>query len=121
MGSLKQKVKILSERAGVLVHEAVPHFSSQECSECGYVSPTNRDGEKFICEECGHHEDADVDAAKVILQRGLDRLGIYLDAVPRVPRKQHKSTPEEPARQGKSSALVAEPGNPKRVPAIGVI
>jgi putative transposase len=34
-GSLKQKVKILSERAGVLVHEAVPHFSSQECSECG--------------------------------------------------------------------------------------
>jgi transposase len=44
--------------------------------------------EKFICEECGHHEDADVDAAKVILQRGLDGLGIYLDAVPRVPRKQ---------------------------------
>ena len=87
-GSLKQKVKILSERAGVLVHEAVPHFSSQECSECGYVSPTNRDREKFICQECGHHEDADVDAAKVILQRGLDGLGIYLDAVPRVPRKQ---------------------------------
>jgi len=112
----------LSERAGVLVHEAVPHFSSQECSECGYVSPTNRDREKFICEECGHHEDGDVDAAKVILKRGLDRLGIYLDAVPRVPRKQDKSTPEEPVgRHGKSSALVAEPGNPKRVPAIGVI
>ena len=121
-GSLKQKVKILSERAGVLVYEAVPHFSSQECSECGYVSPTNRDHEKFICEECGHHEDADVDAAKVILQRGLDGLGIYLEAVPRVPRKQDKSTPEEPVgRQGKSSALVGEPGNPKRVPAMGVI
>ncbi len=29
-----------------------------------------------------------MDAAKVILQRGLDGLGIYLDAVPRVPRKQ---------------------------------
>ena len=65
-GSLKQKVKILPERAGVLVHEAVPHFSSQECSECGYVSPTNRAQEKFICQECGHHEDAEVDAAKVI-------------------------------------------------------
>jgi putative transposase len=107
-GSLKQKVKILSERAGVLVHEAVPHFSCQECSECGYLSPTNRAGEKFICEECGHHEDADVDAAKIILKRGLDGLGIYLDAVPRVPRKQDKSTPDEPVgRQGKSSALVA--------------
>ena len=63
-----------------------------------------------------------MDAAKVILQRGLDGLGIYLDAVPRVPRKQHKSTPEEPVgRQEKLSALVGEPGNPKRVPAIGVI
>jgi hypothetical protein len=39
-----------------------------------------------------------------------------------VPRKQDKSTPEEPVgRQGKSSALVGERGNPKRVPAIGVI
>jgi putative transposase len=63
-----------------------------------------------------------VDAAKVILKRGLDRLGIYLDAVPIVPRKQDKSTPEEPVGgQEKSSALVAERGNPKRVPAIGVI
>ena len=63
-----------------------------------------------------------MDAAKVILQRGLDGLGIYLDAVPRVPRKQDKSTSEQPVgRQGKSSALVAEPGNPKIVPAIGVI
>jgi len=63
-----------------------------------------------------------VDAAKVILKGGLDRLGIYWDAVPRVARKHDKSTPEEPVgRQGKSSALLAEPGNPKRVPAIGVI
>ncbi len=115
-GSLKQKVKILSERAGILVHEVNPKFSSQECSECGYVSPTNRDREKFICEECGHHADADVDAAKVILHRGLDELGINLDAVPEVLRKQGKSTPKEPvARQGKSPALVGEPGNPQQL------
>jgi hypothetical protein len=55
------------------------YVTSQECSECRYVSPTNRDPEEFICQECDHHEDADVDAAKVILQRGLDGLGIYLD------------------------------------------
>ena len=115
-GSLKQKVKILSERAGILVHEVNPKFSSQECSECGYVSPTNRDREKFICEECGHHADADVDAAKVILHRGLDELGINLEAVPEVLRKQGKSTPKEPAaRQGKSPALVGEPGNPQQL------
>ncbi|MCF2147583.1 transposase [Desmonostoc muscorum LEGE 12446] len=114
-GSLKQKVKVLSERAGVLVHEVNPKFTSQECSACGYVSPTNRDQEKFICEKCSHHADADVDAAKVILKRGLDALGINLDAVSGVPRKQGKSTPKEPvARQGKSTALAVEPGNPQQ-------
>lgn len=105
-GSLKQKVKILSERAGVLVHEVEPNFSSQECSECGYISPTNRDKEKFICEKCGHHADADVDAAKIILKRGLNELGINfnLNAVSGVPRKQGNSTPKETVvRQGKSA------------------
>jgi putative transposase len=99
-GSLQQKVKILSERAGVLVHEVEPHFSSQECSQCGYISPTNRNGEKFICEECAHYNDADIDAAKVILRRGLDALGICLNAVSGVPRKQGKSTPKEPVTTG---------------------
>lgn len=112
-GSLKQKVNILSERTGILVHEVQPNFSSQECSQCGYISPTNRNREKFICEECGHYDDADVDAAKIILKRGLDELGISLNAVSGVPRKQDKITPKEPVeRQGKSSALADEPGNP---------
>lgn len=115
-GSLKQKVKVLAEKAGVLVHEVNPKFSSQECSQCGYISPTNRDREKFICEKCNHHADADVDAAIVILQRGLDQLGINLDAVSGVPRKQGKITPKEPVeRQGKSTALTVEPGNPQKL------
>lgn len=83
------------------------------CSECGYISPTNRKQEKFICEVCGHQADADVDAAKVILKRGLAELGITLNAVSGVPRKQDKSTPKEPVvRQGQSPALAGEPGNP---------
>ena len=95
------------------MYEVEPQFSSQECSQCGYISPTNREGEKFICEECGHYDDADIDAAKVILKRGLNQLGISLNAVSGVPRKQDKITPKEPvARQGKSSALADEPGNP---------
>jgi putative transposase len=95
-GSLKQKVKILSERAGVLVYEVNSKFSSQECSVCGYVSRNNRDKEKFICEKCNHYADADIDAAKVILNRGLEELGINLNAVSGVPRNQGKSTPKEP-------------------------
>jgi len=104
--SLRQKVRVLAERWGCLVHEINPRHTSQECSACGYVSPKNRDGEKFLCESCGHVADADIDAAVVILQRGLTELGISLDAVRGDTSKQDKSTPTEI-----SSGLLDEPGN----------
>ncbi|MBD1878389.1 RNA-guided endonuclease TnpB family protein [Coleofasciculus sp. FACHB-T130] len=109
-GNLKQKVKILAEKSGVLFCEVNPRHSSQECSECGYVSPTNRDKEKFVCESCGHHADADVDAAIVILNRGLEELGIETSQLPGGTRK---VTLKEPVgRQGTSLGLPGEPGNP---------
>jgi putative transposase len=106
---LKQKVKQVAEKSGVLVHEINPKHTSQECSCCGYISPTNRDKEKFLCESCGWIADADIDAAVVIRRRGLEELGINLPSVPGVPRKHSKSTPKEI-----SSALVDEPGNPQK-------
>lgn len=48
-------------------------YSSQECRECGHVSPENRKTQElFACVKCGHAENADVNAAKVILKRGLE-------------------------------------------------
>ncbi len=103
-GELKQKVRTLSEKAGVIFHEVNPRFSSQECSCCGYISPTNRSCEKFLCESCGYLADADVDAAIVIRQRGLDELGIDL---PKLPVVHGKVTPKK---------LVARPGKPLGLP-----
>ena len=74
--SLKQKTKVLAERHGVLVTVINPRHTSQKCSSCGYVSPTNRDKEKFLCESCGYYDDADIQAAINILNRGLKELGI---------------------------------------------
>jgi len=108
--SLRQKVRVVAERYGVLVHEINPRHTSQECSACGYISPKNRDGEKFLCESCGHIADADIDAAVVILQRGLSELGISLGAVPGDTRKQDKSTPTEI-----STGLLVEPGNCQKI------
>jgi len=109
-GELKQKVKVMSEKAGVIFLEINPRHSSQECSECGYISPTNRDKERFLCEACSYLADADVDAAIVIRKRGLEELGINLPKLPGVPRK---VTPKErPVMVGISAALVAEPGKP---------
>jgi len=54
--------------------------------------------------------DADIDAAVVIRQRGLEELGISIP-LPGVPRK---VTLKEPvARQGSSVGLPTEPENPQ--------
>ncbi len=105
--SLKQKIKVLAERYGCIVHEVNPRFSSQECSECGFVSPTNRDKEKFLCESCGHHSDADIDAAKVILRRGLEELGIKLE----VRGDTSEFTPKKLVERQGTSAPRVESGN----------
>ena len=109
-GELKQKVKSVAAKSGVLVHEINPKHTSQECSYCGYVSPTNRDKEKFLCELCGWIADADVDAAVVIRARGLSELGINIP----LPVVHGKVTLKEPAaRQGLSVGLPTEPENPR--------
>ena len=44
--------------------------TSQQCSQCGHTSSENRKvQEKFSCVECGHSENADINAAKNILQK----------------------------------------------------
>lgn len=108
-GELKQKVQVVSEKAGVLILEINPRHTSQECSCCGYISPTNRDKERFLCEACAYFNDADVDAAVVIRQRGLKKLGIVLP-LPVVHGK--VTSKERPATVGTSLALVGEPGKP---------
>ena len=50
--------------------EVDPQYTSQECSQCGHVSAESRISQaKFICVECGHSENADINAAKNILHK----------------------------------------------------
>jgi putative transposase len=58
-------------RGGVVIAVA-PQYTSQTCAECGHVSPENRVVQAvFSCVVCGHTEQADVNAARVILAVGL--------------------------------------------------
>lgn len=107
-GELKQKTSAVAAKSGNLVWSTNPVKTSQECSVCHFVSPTNREGEKFLCESCGSLDDADTNASSNIRLRGMVELGICLDAVPGVPRKLVKITPLE-----LSLALAGEPGNPQ--------
>jgi len=48
-----------------------PHYTSQTCSVCGSVDRRNREGKNFLCLKCGHEANADINAAKNILNRFL--------------------------------------------------
>ena len=66
------KIEYLAVKQGKVVIKINPKYSSQECRNCGHTDKSNRDGEKFICNECGYHEHADIGAAKTIRDRGLE-------------------------------------------------
>jgi putative transposase len=61
----------MAERSGYLL--LVPaHHSSPTCAARGHVGATNRpDRDTFRCVRCGHMDHADVNAARVVLRRGL--------------------------------------------------
>ena len=109
-GELKQKVKAVSEKAGVIFLEVNPRHTSQQCSQCGYISPINREKERFLCESCGYFCDADIQAALNIRERGLNECGINLPKLLGVPQK---VTPKNrPEMVGTSMGLPVESGKP---------
>jgi len=70
-GELILKIEYLAVKQGKITIKINPKHSSQECRNCGHIDKSNRDGEKFICVECGYHEHADIGAAKTIRDRVL--------------------------------------------------
>lgn len=50
-----------------------PAYTSQTCAACGYVAKENRvTQDQFRCVECGHENNADINAAQNILVRALN-------------------------------------------------
>lgn len=58
--------------AGSSFVEVPAAYSSQTCSVCGTVDKDSRTAQaEFVCVSCGHRDHADVNAAKVLLGRGI--------------------------------------------------
>lgn len=71
-GKFRLMLEHKAERYGRTIIAVNPAYTSQTCSHCGCVSKENRKSQsEFKCLECGHHENADVNAAKNILAAGL--------------------------------------------------
>lgn len=52
-----------------------PAFTSRTCPICGWCNKANRRGENFLCQSCGHADDADTVGAQNVLARTLETLG----------------------------------------------
>jgi IS605 OrfB family transposase len=72
---LQSKIKYKAEEVGIAVVLVAPHYTSQRCSKCGYISALNLESyEKFVCRECGFEADADYNAARNIATPGIEAL-----------------------------------------------
>ena len=77
-GFLKDKLIFISQLKSLELAYQNRAYTSQECSNCGYVHKDNRQGERFTCIQCGYKEDADVNGALNILSRKYDsEIGLY--------------------------------------------
>ena len=70
-GLILTQLAYKAEWAGRQLVKVDPKHTSQTCSVCGVMDGSNRSGKEYDCSGCGSHLDADVNAARVILQRGL--------------------------------------------------
>ena len=72
--SFRRQQEMLTYKApefGVSVVYVDPRYTSQKCSECGFVSKQNRTREHFHCKQCGHRDHADFNASKNIRQNWI--------------------------------------------------
>jgi putative transposase len=60
---------------GVATVAVPPHYTSQNCSNCGKVVKKSLSVRTHTCLHCGHTQDRDHNAARNILERGLRTVG----------------------------------------------
>lgn len=61
---LRQFLTYKSAIAGIPLVVVPPAYTSKTCSSCLHIG--NRNGKHFTCDNCGHNDDADINASKVI-------------------------------------------------------
>ena len=62
-GQIFDRLRMVAGTNGVRVSETDPAFTSQRCCQCGWTRKSNRKGELFRCGNCGHTENADMNAS----------------------------------------------------------
>ena len=71
----RQWVEYFGKVFGVVTVAVPPHFTSQNCSNCGEIVKKSLSTRTHVCPHCGHTQDRDHNAARNILKKGLSTAG----------------------------------------------
>jgi putative transposase len=72
-GGFAARVQEMSRRHGATVIKVNPAYTSQTCYVCKHIARESRESQAvFRCVACGHQDNADVNAAKNIRERGIE-------------------------------------------------
>ena len=123
--ALRTMTEYKSDWSGGKVVAVPPQYTSRTCNECGKESADSRKGQKFRCVFCGHEADADINAAKNILVRGLGEDGFGEDDLARgvrasarggggVSRPKNRGIPSGKKRETLVSRAVVGPDSPRK-------
>lgn len=70
LNDIKHVIKRLANKRDIAVSWVNPKYTSQQCPICGHINKDNRiTQEIFCCENCFHHNNADINAAINIKNR----------------------------------------------------
>jgi len=75
-GQLVRLTAYKASKAGELVVKVEPAYSTQECFHCGARNRVSLQMREFECVACHRILDRDINAAKIVLKRGLTQVGL---------------------------------------------
>ena len=111
-GRVRHYARYKARRHGKLLISVPAQYSSQECAECRYTHPENRPSQPmFLCQRCGHTDNADHNAARVIARRGIEALlsgAVVLKEPKRVSIRKVGPERSEPVAQDSASPTYVE-------------
>jgi len=102
----RRQLEYKAKLYGATVIAVNPAYTSQRCSVCGHIESGNRPSQAvFLCLDCGHNENADLNAAKNILVAGscpetINARGASI-------RRGRRKTATRPAMKRESAVVVS--------------
>ncbi len=98
----RQWVEYFGKVFGVVTVAVAPHYTSQNCSNCGEIVKKTLSTRTHVCPHCGHTQDRDWNAARNILEKALSTAGhVGTNASGEIDQYLSEETPSSKSTRGK--------------------